>query len=568
MNHKLREFRYQLGRVFDDDLGTRQWYNIADWVIVFMIILSSVEIFLATFTWPGPVQKALDVINEITLGFFIMEVSLRIWAAPEKSPRYRGFAGRVRYCCTFYGFIDFISTYPFVIQYFVPLPLNTLKVLRTARIIRVMRITRYAKSFNLLSNAIREKRSELIVSMQFLIVITFILSLILFVFEHEAQPDVYDDGFRPVIWAFAQYIGDPGQFADTPPITVQGRLIACIVGVLGIAIFAVPAGILGAGFTEAIENERKKEEVENDARRLRFVFERKLDRPTGYQAVPPYRTLCDIKARLNIKDDNIVDAIYHGPGFRLVNLASSVPSDKLASDNLAVEHYLQNRPYGCCIDRGSAVTIISPSSMIDVGIGWFGYYIALLGGFNYISREIGDRAPYRSYYAYKDDDIEGLAEYNADLLRLMDRPGSWGITVLAASGAQEPEYDTKVHLNIGGPKGDMRMAGDDLFVHDEDTYRTFYNDLSATLADEFGYAVDHQKYHNTNSANHFARKVPFRKDSNIVVMRFEWYSFLWDARRMLLALSVARIIARDIARTPMPGLPVLKSKQIGYDGYE
>lgn len=568
MNNKLRKFRYQLGRVFDDDLGTRQWYNIADWVIVFMIILSSVEIFLATFAWPEPVEKVLGVINEITLGFFIVEVTLRIWAAPEKSQRYRGFTGRIRYCCTFYGFIDFISTYPFVIQYFVPLPVNTLKVLRTARIIRVMRITRYAKSFNLLSNAIKEKRNELIVSMQFLIVITFILSLILFVFEHDAQPDVYDDGFRPVIWAFAQYIGDPGQFADTPPITMQGRLIACIVGVLGIAIFAVPAGILGAGFTEAIENERKKDEVENDARRLRYVFERKLDRPTGYQIVPPHRTLCDIKARINIKDDNIVDAIYHGPGFRLVNLASTIPSDRVASDSLAVEHYVQNRSYGCCIDRGSDVTIISPSSMIDVGIGWFSYHIALLGGFNYISREIGDRAPYRSYYAYKDDDIEGLREYNADLLRLMDRPRSWGITVLAASGAQEPEYDSKVHLNIGGPKGDDRMAGDDLFVHDEDTYRAFYNDLSATLSHEFGYDIDHQKYHNTSAATHFARKVAFRSDANIVVMRFEWYSFLWDSRRLQLAESVARVIARMLAHAPMPDLHVMKSKQIGYDGYE
>ncbi len=568
MKQRLLGFRRQLGRVFDDDLGTAQWYNIADWVIVFMIILSSVEIFMATFEWPGPVARILDFVNDITLWFFVAEVSLRIWAAPEQSRRYRGFTGRIKYCCTFYGFIDFISTYPFIIQFFVPLPLTALKILRTARIIRVLRITRYAKSFNLLSDTIKEKRNELIVSMQFLVVITFILSLMLFVFEHDAQPDVYDDGVRPVVWAFAQYIGDPGQMGDTPPVTLPGKIIACIVGLLGIAIFAVPAGILGAGFTEAIENERKKVEVENDARRLRGVFERKLDRPTGFQAVPPFRTLCDIKSSLNIKDDNIVDAIYHGPGFRMVNLASTIPADRMPADRLAVEHYPQNRPYGYCVDRGSAVTVISPSSMIDAGVGWFAYYVALIGGFNYISRETGERTPYRSFYAYKDENIEGLADYNADLLRLMDRSGEWGVAILAASGALEPEYDTQVHLGIGGSKGDTHMAGDGLFVHDEVAYRTFYSDLANTLADEFGMAVDHQKYHSTAAATHFARRLPLRGDANIVVMRIEWHRILWNPRRLLLAKAIARVVARDLAHAGIPDQPVLKTKQIGFDGYD
>lgn len=156
----LKQFRANLGKIFDDNLDTRQWYNIIDWVIVFMILLSAVEIFLATFSWPEPISRALTIINDVTLWFFVVEVSLRIWAAPEQNAKYKGFWGRVRYCFTFYGFIDFVSTYPFLIQYFVPLPITWLKVLRVARIIRIFRITRYAKSFNLLSNSIREKRNE------------------------------------------------------------------------------------------------------------------------------------------------------------------------------------------------------------------------------------------------------------------------------------------------------------------------------------------------------------------------------------------------------------------------
>ena len=194
----------------------------------------------------------------ITLVFFTIEVSLRIWVVPAINPKFKGWKGRLKYCLTFYGAVDVLSTFPFYLQWIFPLPVAAFKLPRTARVVRTIRIGRYSKSFHLLSNAICEKRSELIVSMQFLIVDTVILSLILFFSVHDAQPDVYKNGVISVLWAFAQYIGDPCQFADTPPITGVGRIIACIVGLLGIAIVAVSAGIIGAGFTEALEKEAKK----------------------------------------------------------------------------------------------------------------------------------------------------------------------------------------------------------------------------------------------------------------------------------------------------------------------
>ena len=565
MNEKLRRFRHQLGLVFDDDLGTSQWYNIVDWVIVFMIILSSVEIFAATFQWPEPVPAVLDWINAFTLWFFVVEVTLRIWAAPEQNPRYRGFMGRVRYCCTFYGFIDFISTYPFLIQFFVPLPISALKALRTARIIRVLRITRYAKSFNLLSQTIREKRNELIVSLQFLVVVTFILSLILFVYEHDAQPDVYDDGLRSVIWAFAQYIGDPGQFADTPPVTFPGKVIACLVGLLGIAIFAVPAGILGSGFTEIIEKSTRAHQLEENREKLKLAFERKLDRPTGYQAVPYFRTLADIQARHHMTCDDMIEAVDATPGFRLINLGSTIPTDRMPHDRLAIEHFSINRTYGQCIDRGSRVTVVSPSSMIDACTGIFSYYLALMGGFNYISREMGAVAPYKSYYAVKDGELaEGQAEYNADLSRLMSRPGAWSFTILAASGANEPEYDTQVHFGIGGAKGDESFAPAGAVVPSTDAFRNFYKTFEADAA-QLGFSCDLGRYHSTAGANLWFRRVPMASDAGNVAVRIAWSAMLWSGKRMLLARHMADDINRSILGIDPPAPDKeLTTKNIGF----
>lgn len=568
MNGKLLKLRHKLGLVFDDDLGTRQWYNIADWVIVSMILLSSLEIFLATMPVGQRFMHVLDTINEVTLWFFVVEVSLRIWAAPEQSPRYSGLMGRVRYCFTFYGFIDFVSTYPFLVQYFYPLPVGAMKILRTARIIRVFRITRYAHSFNLLSGTIREKRRELLVSMQFLVIVTFILSIMLYVYEHEAQPEVYDHGLRSVIWSFAQYIGDPGQFADTPPVTLPGRIIACIVGVLGIAIVAVPAGILGAGFTEAIESEGRRKSIEENRRKVRNAFERKLDRPTGYQIVLPYRTLPELQARMGLKQDDIIDACEDDPTLRLVNLAATIPVKYNPIDRLAVEHVYINNAYGCLIDRGSPVTIVSPSGILDPCTSVYAYYLAKIGGFNLISREIGERAPYKSYYILPDDCASdpALSEFLDDVRRLLSRPGAWGVTFNISSGALEPEYDTHVHISLGGPKGDTRLAVHDL-VHDMDTFRTFYSRLEQVLADEFDLRADAQKYHSTANPHLYLRHLGLPAGANNMVLRMEWNKVLWDPRRMLIARTIASVISETLCGRPLPDDSTLYEKNIGYDGY-
>jgi voltage-gated potassium channel len=259
------------------------------------------------------------------------------------------------------------------------------------------------------------------ISLQFLVIVTLMLSFVLFFYEHAAQPDVYNNGITSVVWAFAQYIGDPGGFADTPPITLVGRIIACIIGLLGIALFAVPAGLVGAGFSEAMGKELHTEEIKKNITKLKAAFERKLDRPTGFQVVPQHLSICDIQAKMGMKTDDIFDAVETADCFRLINLAVTQPIDEHPQDKLAVEHFLVNRPYGCCIDRNSKITIVSPSSLADPCIGNFSYYLALIGGFNYISRELGELRPYRSYYSFADRNNQKFSQFEELKQSLVDK---------------------------------------------------------------------------------------------------------------------------------------------------
>lgn len=402
--------------------------------------------------------------------------------------------------------------------------------------------------------------------MQFLVVVTLILSFVLFFYEHAAQPDVYNNGVRSVVWAFAQYIGDPGHFADTPPVTIVGRIIACIIGLLGIALFAVPAGLVGAGFSEAMDEELHKEVTSKNVTKLQIAFERKLDRPTGFQVVPQYLSICDIQARMGMKTDDIFDAVEASQCFRLINLAVTQTIDERPQDKLAIENFCVNRPYGCCIDRGSKITIVSPSSLVDPCIGNFSYYIALIGGFNYISREIGELRPYRSYYSFKDryNQEENLPLYMEDLERLTSRSGSWTITPLVASGANEPTYPTIFHFSAGGAKGDERFEGVNLIVKDMKAYKAFYEDVTAELEQQYGMTSDHQRYHNVSTPNLFVRKFEQgRGCDNNIILRIAWSACLWDSRRIAIAKTLADAINRhfesDVMKVYAPDLKVKKS---------
>ncbi len=560
----MQKFKKNLARIFDNDLRTKQWENYPDYAIIGLIVLSTLSVFISTFNVGPLCEKVLSVIDIVTVITFTIEVTLRIWAADELDEKYKGFWGRIRYCFTFYGLIDILSTYTFYVQMFIPLPYSVLKALR---VLRLLRVFRYMHSFRLLQTAISSKAKEMWVSFQFLAIVTLMLSFVLFFYEHNAQPDVYDNGFKSVIWAFAQYVGDPGNFADTPPITFVGRLIACVIGLLGIALFAVPAGLIGSGFSEAMENEKQNDKNQKNILKLQIAFERKLDRPTGFMIIPQHLSICDIQARMGLKADDIMDAVEESNNFRLINLAVTQTIDEHPMDKLAVEHFIVNRPYGCCIDRGSKITIVSPSSLADPCIGNFSYYLAMIGGFNYISREIGEIRPYRSYYTFADvNHEENLPLYMEDLERLTSRDGSWTLTTLVASGANEPAYPTIFHFTAGGEKGDERFEGDNLVIEDMPAYRDFYEDLTAELKDKFEMESDHQRYHTAATKNLFARKFQEGKGCrNNIILRIAWSACLWDMRRIAIAKTIADALNHHFeSDVEKVYTPELKEKKSGY----
>ena len=72
---KIEKFKKQLARVFDGDLNTVQWGNVVDYVIIGLIVVSTLVVFISTFEVSPLCERVLHIIDMITVVTFTIEVA-------------------------------------------------------------------------------------------------------------------------------------------------------------------------------------------------------------------------------------------------------------------------------------------------------------------------------------------------------------------------------------------------------------------------------------------------------------------------------------------------------------
>ncbi len=72
--------------------------------------------------------------------------------------------------------------------------------------------------------------------------------------EHTSQPEVFSSIPHTMWWAVAT-LSTVG-YGDVYPVTVLGKILAGIVALLGISMFALPTGILASGFVEEMRDKK------------------------------------------------------------------------------------------------------------------------------------------------------------------------------------------------------------------------------------------------------------------------------------------------------------------------
>lgn len=542
---KIENFKKQLARVFDSNLRTRQWENYVDYAIIGLILISTVEVFLSTYD--GIVEeygKLLHIVDYFTTICFTIEVLLRIWAADQIAPEYKGFWGRIRYCFSFYGLIDILSTFPFYVNLFVEIPYMALKILRIARLLRVFR---YVKAFGILSRAIRAKKQEMLVSLQFLAIVTLILSFILFFVEHNAQPEVYDNGWKSVVWAFAQYIGDPGGFADTPPITFIGRLIACVIGVLGIAIFAVPAGLIGSAFTEVMDEDSNTEELKKNGNLINeYMLVKSVKRANMFFSAKNI-SIGDLKLELGLSDAEIIKAVSNSKNLRLKNLANAINSGP-KTDMIVVNQFHVNTQYGSHIDRGSSVTIVNPLGRGDNGLSYFDWHIAQLGGFNYVANELFSRIHPDvnrrcNFYTVNEPDNPAFREFIDDITRGMSK-NDWIVIIAGEQVVKNSPYD--FHFELGGERGEASFDFEGCIPWNRDLTKQLYEDFSRTLEEKLKMKTDLHVVQPKVAPKNLARYLITQTEANVLLLTVSYDLMVFKKDVYDAIVNVANVLNRNL----------------------
>lgn len=545
--NRLKRIKLELSNIFDDNIATtRKWHSYVDYIIISLIIISTLEVFLSTY--PSICQRYglwLHIIDYATIGLFSIEIMLRIWCADLLDEKYRGIKGRLRYCLSFYGMIDLLAVIPFYLSLFVDFRYNN--ILKVLRIARLMRIFRYMKAFGILKRAINSKRNEIIVSIQFVVIVTLILSFLLFFVENRVQPEVYDSCWRTIVWSFAQFIGDPGGYAgNNPPITTFGYFIVCLIGVLGIAIFAVPAGLIGSGFTEIMEEDSKEKNIKEDINSIVHTFIFVEDHQyTKLYSVPRYKSVSSIITQKFIPKNEIIEAVKWSECLHLYNLANAVNVIDRPHDRMVVINYKKNRPYGCFINRGSKITIINVSGPQEPINGWLAYHIAKVGGFNYVSKENEASIDYPlSYYRIREGNQDSnLSSFLSDINSL-SQPGSWAIIV---TGAKSPRnHPTQIHFCSNAEKEtpDNRIVNHEL-------YDKLYNEISRSMLCEYGYHCD-KHIIGTDSRNNIAYHI---NTENVFLLSPECYIWMFDDRYLAVIKSIADSLNRVLEPEKVKTLP-------------
>jgi len=251
MNHKDLIWRIIESAKKDDP-----YFVLSKLVDFFIISLIFVNVFLSIIDTVESIHEKYGMvfqsIESASLIIFSIEYFLRVYSCVAEKGNYSNFIHRVRFMLKPMSIIDLLCILPLFI--YGDLDLRTLRLFRTFRIFRILKIGRYSKSLQNLCQAFANKSDELILTIVIIFFLILISSSLLFLCEHEAQPENFSSIPASMWWGVITLttIG----YGDVYPITLMGKLFTAAIAVLGLGLFALPAGIIASGFSEIVEEKK------------------------------------------------------------------------------------------------------------------------------------------------------------------------------------------------------------------------------------------------------------------------------------------------------------------------
>ena len=250
--------RKTIYRIIEPASGGKQGW-VYDAVMLSAIIASIVPL---TYSRDYPVFEIIEI---VTVSIFIVDYLLR-WLTADYRLNKGGWSF-VLYPFTPWAVVDLLSILPglhVVAGSFKILRVS--RMLRLLRILRVFKLIRYTDKIEVLLRVIRKEKEVLMTVLGIAIFYIFVTALVMFNTEPHINPVTGEENFGSffdaLYWATVTLttVG----YGDMIPVTDLGRFVSMLSSIFGVAIIALPSGVITASYMDELRSARKREEREKE----------------------------------------------------------------------------------------------------------------------------------------------------------------------------------------------------------------------------------------------------------------------------------------------------------------
>jgi voltage-gated potassium channel len=255
LNLMFAEIRRKVYLLLDPFEGNTKWDKVVNLFLITLIILNTIAVTLETVSSIyEPNQPLFKNFEIFSVFVFSIEYLLRIWTCTYKEKYGHPFFGRLKFIFSVGGLIDLFAILPFYLPFFIRYDLRFIRILRLIRFLRFFKLSRFMNASKVISKVVKAKKEELILSLLITLFLIIIASCTMFFVEHDAQPDKFSSIPETMWWSVATLttVG----YGDVFPITPLGKTLTAFISVLGIGMFALPAGIFASGFSDELNKNK------------------------------------------------------------------------------------------------------------------------------------------------------------------------------------------------------------------------------------------------------------------------------------------------------------------------
>ncbi|MBQ7429451.1 MAG: ion transporter [Butyrivibrio sp.] len=191
--------------------------------------------------------KALDL---LIIFVFFVDYVLRVYTSDYKMG-IKSYKAYIYYATTPMAIIDLLSIVP-ILSFIIPGNTVIIDAFRLFKVMRILKVTRYSSTMVAVSNVIRRVKNELGAVLLFTLLYIYTSALIIF----QVEPDSFNSFFDAIYWATISIttIG----YGDISPTTSLGRFVTMLSALVGVAIIALPTGIITAAYMDEIKRRKNK----------------------------------------------------------------------------------------------------------------------------------------------------------------------------------------------------------------------------------------------------------------------------------------------------------------------